>query len=150
MKKEFVIPAIKDGSVIDHIPSKATFRVMKLLDPKEYEHTINIALNLPSKKMGKKGLIKISSRTLTEEEVNKIALLAPDATVNIIKDYEVLKKTVVKVPKIVENIVKCSNPNCITNVEHVATRFLLLTEEPLRMHCFYCERVMGRDDISLL
>ena len=149
MKKEIKIPAIKDGSVIDHIPSRSTFKIMKLVDPQEYTHTISLALNLDSKRQGKKGVIKLTNRTLTAEEVSKIAILAPKATVSIIKDYKVEKKIEVKVPKEIKKIVKCSNPNCITNLEDVDTSFNLEEEEPLKLRCAYCERTMKRDDIKL-
>ena len=149
MKKEIKIPAIKEGSVIDHIPSRDTFKIMKLVDPQEYQHTISLALNLDSKRQGKKGVIKLSNRILTQEEVNKIAILAPKATVSIIKDYNVQKKIEVRVPKEIKKIVKCSNPNCITNLEDVKTRFTLENEEPLKLRCAYCERTMKRDDIKL-
>ena len=149
MPKEIVVPAIKEGTVIDHIPSRDTFRIMRLLNPQEYQHTITIALNLHSNKIGKKGVIKISNRILTESEVNKVAILAPEATVSIIKNYEVQDKINVKLPEEVYNIVKCSNPNCVTNMQPVKTRFTLLEENPLKIRCWYCERSMGRDDIAL-
>ncbi len=149
MAKEITIPAIKEGTVIDHIPSRVTLKIMRLVDPQEFEHTISLALNLSSKKMGKKGVIKISNRTLTSDEVDKVAILAPQATVSIIKDYKVKGKIVVNVPEKVEKIVKCSNPNCITNLEKVKTRFSLVSEEPFKIRCDYCERSMSRDDIKL-
>ncbi len=149
-KTEITIPAIESGTVIDHIPSRQTFRIIRIIDPQEYEHVINVALNLESKKLGKKGLIKISGRILTPEEVDKIALLAPCATVSIIEDYAVKEKVQVKVPKVVEKIVKCPNPNCITNHEPVHTKFDVEQEEPLKMRCYYCERAIGREDMKLI
>ena len=150
MEKEIKIPAIKDGSVIDHIPSRDTFRIIRILDPQEFKHTINLALNLKSKKMGKKGVIKIDDRYLTEEEVNKIGILAPHATVSIIKNYKVKEKIRVEAPKQIKIIVQCSNPNCITNMEDVKTDFSILSQEPLKIFCKYCERSMGREDIELV
>ena len=94
-------------------------------------------------------MIKISNRLLSQEEVNKVAILAPQATVSIIKDYKVKDKIIVKVPKVVDKIVKCSNPNCITNSEDVKTRFSLVSESPFKIRCDYCERTMSRDDIRL-
>ena len=87
MKKELSISAIKDGTVIDHIPGNAAFNLLHILDIKGINGVISIATNLASKKIGKKGIIKISDKSLTKEEVDKIAVIAPDATVNIIKDY---------------------------------------------------------------
>ena len=149
VKTERTVPAIEMGTVIDHIPSRVTFKIMRLVDPQEYEHTITIGLNLDSKKLGKKGVIKLSDRLLTEEEINKVAILAPRATVSIIKGYVVKEKIKVKVPKKIDKIVKCSNPNCITNIENVKTKFELVKEEPLKIRCIYCERTMSREDITL-
>lgn len=147
--KEIKIPAIEKGTVIDHIPSRVTFKIIRLVDPQEFENTISLALNLDSKRLGKKGVIKMSNRFLSQEEVNKVAVLAPEATVSIIKNYRVSKKIEAKVPNHIERIVKCSNPNCITNHETVKTSFSLEEGEPLRIRCAYCERTMGRDDIRL-
>ncbi|MFH1054553.1 MAG: aspartate carbamoyltransferase regulatory subunit [Candidatus Altiarchaeota archaeon] len=148
-KNGITIPAIEEGTVIDHIPSRQTFRIIRIIDPQEFEHVINVALNLESRKMGKKGIVKISNRILTKDEVDKIALLAPEATVSIIKDYKVAEKTTVRVPEKVERIVKCPNTNCITNHEKVDTKFTVEEKEPLKMRCVYCERTMGREDIKL-
>lgn len=148
--KERKIPAIKEGSVIDHIPSRDTFKIIRILDPKEFKHTINVALNLESKKMGKKGVIKIDNRFLTKEEVNKIAILAPNATVSIIKNYEVKEKIDVSVPKHLNGIVKCTNPMCVTNKEGVKSKFKVIREEPLELKCEYCERVINKDEVEII
>ena len=112
MKKELSVSAIKDGTVIDHIPSNATLKVVDILDLKGIRSIISVATNLTSKTMGKKGIIKIGGKDLTKEEVDKIALIAPDATVNIINNYDVRKKINVTVPKTIYKIIKCYNPNC--------------------------------------
>jgi aspartate carbamoyltransferase regulatory subunit len=151
MKKELSVSAIKDGSVIDHIPSSVTLKVVDILDLKGIRGIISIATNLTSKSMGKKGIIKISSKDLTGEEVDKIALIAPDATVNIINNYDVKKKIKVSVPSVVNKIIKCSNPNCVTNNEKsIMTKFLVLEHDPLKVKCHYCERNMDKEDISLV
>lgn len=150
IKKELKVPAIKEGTVIDHIPSRVTFKVMRILDLKDFEHPISVALNLQSKSMGHKGIIKIGSRFLTEDEVNKIAILAPNATVNIIKDYGVKEKIQVKLPDKVINIIKCSNPNCITNQEKIKTQFEIINKSPLKVLCHHCERVMEESEITII
>ena len=150
MKKEVSISAIKDGTVIDHIPANVTFKVADILDLKGIRSIISVATNLSSKKMGKKGIVKIGGKYLTQEEVNKIAIIAPDATVNIIKNYEVKKKLNVSIPEIIKKIIKCSNPNCITNVEKAETKFYVLSKDPLKVKCHYCERYMNKEDILLL
>jgi len=148
--KELKVPAIKEGTVIDHIPSRVTFKVMRILDLKEFNHIISIALNLKSKTLGKKGIIKIGKRFLTQDEVNKIAILAPRATVNIIRDYNVKEKIKVDIPKEIHNIVKCSNPNCITNNEKAKTFFQVIDATPLQIICNHCERVMTSSEITLI
>jgi len=123
-KKELSISAIKDGTVIDHIPSNVTLKVVDILDLKGIRGIISIATNLTSKTMGKKGLVKISGKDLTKEEVDKIALIAPNASVNIINNYDVKKKIKVTIPLVINKIIKCSNPNCITNNEKIITRLI--------------------------
>ena len=150
MTRELNIPAIKEGTVIDHIPSRVTFKVMRILDLKEFKHIISVALNLKSKAMGKKGIIKVGSRFLTQDEVNKIAILAPNATVNIIKNYEVKEKIKVNLPGTIHTIIKCSNPKCITNNEKVKTLFHVINKAPLQVLCHHCERVMESKDIALI
>ena len=148
--KELNIPAIKDGTVIDHIPSRVTFKVMRILDLREFNEVISVALNLKSKALGKKGIIKVGNRLLTQDEVNKIAILAPNATVNIIKDYKVKEKIKVDVPNEIYNIIKCSNPSCVTNNEKAKTLFQVVNKAPLQVICHHCERVMEAEDITLI
>ncbi|MBI2134408.1 aspartate carbamoyltransferase regulatory subunit [Candidatus Woesearchaeota archaeon] len=150
MKKEVSISAIKEGTVIDHIPSNVTLKVAEILNLDDVAGIISIATNLPSKKMAKKGIVKIGDKLLTQDEVNKIAVIAPDATVNIIENYNVKRKLKVLLPDIIEKIVKCSNPNCITNNEKAETRFYVLNKTPLKLKCHYCERAMNKEDIVLL
>ena len=150
MKKELSVSAIKEGTVIDHIPSNATLKVVDILDLKGIRSIISVATNLNSKTMGKKGIIKIGGKDLTKEEVDKIAVIAPDATVNIIKNYDVKKKIKVTIPSTINKIIRCSNPNCVTNNEKVTTKFYVLNKAPLKVKCYYCERDMDKEDISLL
>ncbi len=145
--KELKIPAIKQGTVIDHLPSRDTFKVMRILNPQEFRYPISIALNLKSKSMGIKGIIKISNRSLTKEEVDKIAILAPNATVNIIEDYKVKKKIKVKIPEELVGIIRCTNPMCVTNKQNIEARFRLLQHDELK--CEYCERIINMDEVEL-
>lgn len=148
-KKELSVSAIKDGTVIDHIPSNSTFKILEILNLESHKNIISIATNLTSKKIGKKGIVKVADRTLSQDEVDKIALVAPNATVNIIKNYEVKKKLRVSVPEKLENIIKCSNPNCITNHEKITNKFYIIKKNPLKVKCHYCERIMDKEDIKL-
>ncbi len=143
------IPAIKEGTVIDHIPSRDTFKIIRILNPQEFEHPINVALNLKSKRMGKKGVIKIDKRSLTKNEVNKIAILAPNATVSIIKNYKVKNKLKVTIPGELEGIINCTNPVCITNNEKVVSKFKVILDLPLEVKCHYCEQVYEQNEVDI-
>lgn len=148
--KEEKISAIREGTVIDHIPTKNTFKLAEILSLKEHKNIVSVATNLDSKKMGKKGIIKVGGRTLTEEELNKVSLLAPHATISVIKNYNVVKKLNLKLPKDVANIIECNNPKCITNLEDVPTRFSILKEAPMSVKCDYCERTMAEEEIKII
>lgn len=148
--RQLQVSAIKDGTVIDHIDSKSTFKVASILNILEEGRVVLIGMNLSSGQLGKKGIIKIEGKNLTQEEANKIALIAPDATLNIIKDYEVVEKRRVSLPEELIGIVKCFNPNCISNHEKVKTHLHVTKKTPLRLRCHYCERCMEGKDIELL
>lgn len=150
LKRELKISAIEEGTVIDHIPTDATFKVVEILDLENNNGIVSIATNLQSKHIGKKGIVKVGGKSLTQSEVNKIAIVAPDATVNLIKNYEVKEKIKVNIPDMVENVVKCSNPVCITNNEQVSTKFYVIKKDPLKIKCHYCERMMGKADIEII
>jgi aspartate carbamoyltransferase regulatory subunit len=143
------VSAIRNGTVIDHIRNDATFKVAEILRLDREEDVVLVGMNLHSSKVGKKGLVKVESRELTAQEVNKIALIAPQATLNIIKDYRVVEKRRVELPERVEGIVRCFNPNCVTNRQPVSTCFEVQGTDPVSLRCVYCERVMSGADIIL-
>ncbi|UCC91505.1 MAG: aspartate carbamoyltransferase regulatory subunit [Candidatus Aenigmatarchaeota archaeon] len=149
-QKTLQITAISDGTVIDHISKDNTFKVADFLNLKDGGDVVTVGMNLESKRLGKKGLIKIGGRFLTKEEVNKIALIAPEANINIIKGYTVKNKFKVEIPDVINGIIKCANTNCITNKEFVRTKFYVLGKDPLKLRCHYCERVVGKEDIELV
>tara|TARA_Y100000310_G_C20620438_1_gene782987 strand:+ start:708 stop:1163 length:456 start_codon:yes stop_codon:yes gene_type:complete len=148
--KTLRIAAIKEGTVIDHIPAEKIFSVVRFLKLDKSEGPVSVATNLTSKLLGKKGVIKISGRELTSMEVEEIALLAPEATINIIKEYDVAQKRQVSLPKQIKGFVCCMNPNCITNKQPVATRFSVKNSEGLTLKCSYCEREMGQKQIRII
>ena len=150
IKRELKISAIEEGTVIDHIPTDATFKVAEILDLENHRGIVSIATNLQSKSIGKKGIVKVGGKSLTQDEVNKIAIVAPDATVNLIKNYAVRETIKVKSPDVIDNVVKCSNPVCITNNEQVSSRFYVIKKDPLKIKCHYCERSMGKEDIEIV
>lgn len=148
--KQLDVSAIKDGSVIDHIDSKSTLKVADILNIQNEEQVVLVGMNLTSKLLGKKGIIKIGGKIIDQKEVNKISLIAPNASVNIIKDYEVVKKFKVAVPDIIEGIVKCFNPNCVSNYNSVISKLNVINKNPIKLECHYCERVMSTKDIVLI
>ncbi len=148
--KNLDVSAIKDGSVIDHIDSKSTIKVADILNIQDEEQVVLVGMNLTSKCLGKKGIIKIGGKIIDQKEVNKIALIAPNATVNIIKDYEVVKKFKVAVPEIIEGIVKCFNPNCVSNHHTIKPKLHVVNKIPIKLQCHYCERIMNAKDIVLI
>ncbi len=144
------VSAIEEGTVIDQITNKNTFKVANILNIQDIEQVVLIGFNLSSDKLGKKGIIKIGGKLLTQEEVNKISLVAPDATVNIIKGSEVVSKFKVDIPDSIEAIMKCFNPNCVSNHQTIKSRFHVINKNPIRIRCHYCERHMGVDDVELV
>jgi aspartate carbamoyltransferase regulatory subunit len=100
--------------------------------------------------MGRKGVVKIANRYLTDKEVNRIAIFSPRATLNIIKNFKIIRKTQVCLPDEILEMIKCSNPKCITNTETIKTRFQKILDDPLTIQCCYCERPMSQTEVSLL
>lgn len=149
-KKTLKISAISDGTVIDHISKDNTFKVAEFLNLKDGGDLVTVGMNLESKRLGKKGLIKIGGRFLTKQEVDKIAIIAPEANINIIKSYKVKDKFKVEIPDVVNGIIKCANTNCITNKESSKTKFYVLGKDPLKLRCHYCERVVEKGDIEFV
>ncbi len=148
MKKELKVSAIKNGTVIDHITPGKAFEVARILGLENSFDVVSLAMNVSSRKSRKKDIIKIENRELSKEEVDRISLVAPNATVNIIEGYEVKGKEAVEIPHEIVGILSCPNANCITRFEPVKTKFLLERKAPLRLRCYYCERLLTEEDIK--
>ena len=150
MEKKLKVAALRNGTVIDHIPSDKLFKVVSILHLDTCLNQITLANNLESTKIGSKGLIKISERALAEDETNKIALIAPNAKINIIRDFAVVEKRPLSLPEEIREIVQCVNPNCITNHQPVTTRFHVLNiDGDIMLKCHYCEREVRRDEVKI-
>mgnify|MGYP001134310773 CR=1 FL=1 len=143
------ISKIKSGTVIDHITGGHALDVVKILGiTGRTDGVVSIAMNVPSKKHGVKDIVKVEGRELNPREVDKIALLAPHATINIIRNYEVVEKKVVKLPEVIRGTVKCANPACISNSsEPVQSTFYVECKEPLMLKCHYCGYIMEKPDV---
>ncbi len=149
-RKELKVSALRNGTVIDHIPYGKTFHVIKILNLEAQAGQLYIGTGLESKKYGKKGIIKISGKYFKDEEINKIALVAPTATLIEITDYEVTKKENVHLPETVEKIVKCFNPKCVTNIQQIDTRFRVVEDHKgeMKLACHYCEKTMSKENFE--
>ena len=145
--KELKIQPIKNGTVIDHITAGNAVKVLHILGiPATSSSIVSVAINVKSR-MGKKDIVKVENRELDPHEVDKIALISPKATINIIRNYEVAEKHKVNLPDEIVGIVKCSNPTCVSNSnEPITSRFKVISKDPTRIKCYYCER--EPDDIA--
>ena len=146
MKKSLKVEPIENGTVIDHIKQGKALNVYNALNIKK-DKTITIAMNVPSGKNHKKDILKIEGIELSKYDVDKISLISPNATINIIKNKIVINKFKVEIPNTIEGILKCTNPNCITNMENVAGKFEVEDREPLKIRCVYCEKFLNSIEV---
>jgi len=150
MKKELVVSAIKNGTVIDHIPADKLFQVVKALKLNDCTEEILMGNNLISHKLGKKGIIKCKDRFFEKNEINKIALITLHATLITIRDYGVVEKIKIGIPDTIQGMVKCFNPKCITNHESVMQKFTVIDKEDLKLQCHYCQKITKKETLSFL
>ncbi len=147
--KKLQVSAIKNGTVIDHIPASNLFKVINILNLDKVETQMTFGSNFESKKLGLKAIIKLSDVFFADEDINKIALVAPDAKLNIIKDYKVVEKKIVEVPDKIKGIAKCMNPKCITNHEDIVTRFTVVSKKEVAIKCHYCEKITDAEHMEI-
>ncbi len=149
-KTERQVAAIKNGTVIDHIPAEKTYEVANLLELQKMENPVTIGYNYPSKKIGKKGIIKVSDKFFTDEEISRLSVVAPNVVLNVIKDYEVVEKKTVETPDELRGIVRCNNPKCITNNEPMSTVFNVVDKKRGILKCHYCDKEQCIDKVELV
>lgn len=149
-KKELQVAALENGTVIDHIPSDKLFTVVSLLNLKDMDSNITIGYNLESKKLGKKGIIKIADKFFSDEDINRISVVASNIKLNVIRNYAVVEKKEAIMPDELKGIVKCNNPKCITNNEPMQTWFHVTDKEKGLLKCHYCEKEQQKDNIKLI
>ncbi|MCE4607539.1 MAG: aspartate carbamoyltransferase regulatory subunit [Caldisphaeraceae archaeon] len=148
--KELLVSKIANGTVIDHINASRSLIVLKILNIRGTEgFRIAIVMNAPSTRMGKKDIVKLENYYPKDEDVQKISLIAQDATINIIKDYKVIKKYKVEIPKKIKGLLRCNNPTCITRKpdEQVTSTFTLINREKIMYQCDYCGSILTENDI---
>lgn len=150
--RPYKVYAINNGTVIDHLPVRSAIKAVSILGLDKHEDhksIVTIGINLSSGKLGSKDVLKIENKILTKDELNKIALVAPGATINIIKNHNVYEKIKVHLPEVIEDILVCENPNCITRNQDVQTRFLVKSRQPLKIKCYHCERYLDTNKLVL-
>lgn len=149
-KKERLVAAIENGTVIDHIPAEKTYAVATLLGLQKLQTPVTIGYNYPSKKLGKKGIIKIEDRFFTDEEISRLSVVAPNVVLNVIRDYEVVEKKKVVTPDTLKGIVRCNNPKCITNNEPMNTIFHVIDKNSGIIKCHYCDKEQVISEVKLV
>lgn len=148
-KKERLVAAIENGTVIDHIPAEKTFQVVNLLELQNLSTPVTIGYNFSSSKVGSKGIIKVSDKFFTDDEISRLSVVAPNIILNIIRDYEVVEKKQIITPDELRGIVKCNNPKCITNNEPVSTIFNVVDKEAGTLKCHYCDKEQQMENVEL-
>ena len=149
-KTERQVAAIKNGTVIDHIPAEKTYQVVSLLQLQTLNVPVTIGYNYPSNKIGRKGIIKVSDKFFTDEEISRLSVVAPNVVLNVIKDYEVVEKKTVVTPDELRGIVKCNNPKCITNNEPMQTVFNVVDKLHGILKCHYCDKEQNIESVELV
>jgi aspartate carbamoyltransferase regulatory subunit len=150
--KELKVSKIKQGTVIDHIKGGLAPTVLRILGiGKGFKTTVIVAMNVKSRKQNTKDIVKVENQILSEEKINKIAIVSPNATINIIKDFKVMQKRKVELPKELHSLVRCPNRNCITNSSEEAESFFITErKEPLELRCHYCEELVEEREVEIL
>lgn len=149
-KNTLLVSAIKNGTVIDHIASGSAIKILRLLDLASHKKLVTLGLNLKSRRSKFKDLIKVEDRELTPEEANRVALFSPEATINIIKNYQVIKKMKTEMPATIGKLFVCPNPKCISNNDPMDSLFAVKHngDKEVKLKCHYCEKIFHRDDIK--
>ena len=145
------VNAIKNGTVIDHIPSQQLFRVIEILGLDGGKDQITFGMNLESRRLQSKAIIKVTNRFFEDDDVNRITLVAPHAKLNIIRNYEVAEKRPLALPEEIRGIAKCVNPKCVTNNEAIETRFKVSkTEKGFMLTCHFCEKTTDNQNLKIV
>lgn len=149
ISKEMRVSKLRSGAVIDHLRPGTAMKAIQVLGVTDGS-TLSVGMFLESSKMGRKDILKIENKILSQTEIDKIAVLSPEATLCNIRDYQVVQKIKAHLPAEITGIIRCNNPKCITNAEKISTQFSVVTGNPLKVRCRYCERSMSGDEVELL
>ncbi len=148
--KQLLVAAIENGTVIDHIPAEKLFAVVNLLHLERMKTAVTIGYNLQSEELGTKSIIKMADKFFTNEELNQLAVICPNLTLCIIRDYEIVEKRTVDLPDDLIGTVRCTNPKCITNNEPMQTHFHVHGSERAALKCHYCNTIVPLDEVQLV
>lgn len=144
IEKGLRVRPIKNGTVIDHITAGQALNVLRILGISGTTNAVvSAAMNVSSGVLGSKDIVKVEDRELEEEEVDRISLIAPDATINIIRDFEVVEKYRVDLPDRLEGVLKCVNPNCISNTNEPVISKFVVNKKPVELRCIYCDHLIS-------
>jgi aspartate carbamoyltransferase regulatory subunit len=149
-RKELVVSALENGTVLDHIPAENVYKALDILNLKGVESQITIGINLASRIYGKKGIIKVADKFFSDEEISRLSVVAPNVVLSVIRDYDVVEKKEVITPDELHGIVRCSNPKCITNNEPMSTFFHVVDKQAGTLKCHYCEKEQNKSKVKLV
>ncbi|MCX9014713.1 MAG: aspartate carbamoyltransferase regulatory subunit [Candidatus Methanoperedens sp.] len=145
-EKDMRVRRIEHGTVIDHIKGGQALNVLHILGISgSTKAVVSVAMNVQSDVLGTKDIVKVEDRELKQEEVDRISLIAPGATINIIRDFKVIEKHIVDLPEIIDGVVKCDNPNCISNSKEPVTSKFTVNKEPVELRCIYCDHMISEE-----
>ncbi len=145
---QLIVRRIRNGTVIDHIEAGKALFVLRVLNITGLEgEVITVALNVPSSKHTKKDIIKVENKYLREEETNKLALIAPRATINIVKDFKLVEKRKILLPNAINGIFRCPNLRCVTNGENVMSVIEIVDKDKVLLRCKYCSQTLTTNDL---
>ena len=150
-RPDLKIKPIKNGTVIDHITVNKSLYVLNILGlPSKEARDVTVAMNVSSGEIGRKDIVKIKNRELDPDEIDQLALIAPQTTLNIIRDYEIIEKKEVQLKDELTGIIKCTNPKCISNktTEPIQSKFVVVNKQPAELRCKYCDRIIKSGDID--
>lgn len=151
MRKTLSVAAIQNGTVIDHIPAGQALKIIALLRINQQDAQLTLGLNLPSASRRAKDILKLEGRYLTPQEANEITIFAPNATINIIKNFKVMEKITTTMPGFIDEVLQCPNMRCITRVEPIKTYFYVEKHrDNVHLQCKYCERTFARKELGVL
>ncbi len=148
-RRRHQVARLRSGTVVDHLNAGMALKALEVIGVPHRDPAL-LGINLSSSKMGRKDILKLENVEISAEQIEKLAVFGPEATVSIIREYEVVEKRRVELPETIHGVLRCPNPSCITNHEPLTTKFDVERRSPTHVRCHYCERRITEDDFVLL